>query len=189
MTTFFQSIKDWVRILFTHRHIIQQLEQSIKDRDIRISEFDTYVATWTEKLRGMQQACQNAEQTHEVLKREISTLHDHIVKINEGLAERDRLRVQVENLASVQERVQQLEIELNTKEALPPSSLPTVAPTSSISSKLREAPIAPEEEGMDQEMEGEIVNDGNTNNEKEFIPGRVRRHAMVFNSSSITHKG
>jgi predicted flap endonuclease-1-like 5' DNA nuclease len=44
-------------------------------------------------------------------------LRDHIAQLNEGLADRDRLRARVEKLESVQDRVHQLEVELSDREA------------------------------------------------------------------------
>ncbi|CUS36850.1 hypothetical protein [Candidatus Nitrospira nitrificans] len=100
-----------------HRETIQQFEQSLAERDRRISEFDMNLAARLDELHGSQQACRAAEQTQDVLKEEIRVLRDHIAQLNEGLADRDRLRVQVEQLASVQDRVHQLEVELSNREA------------------------------------------------------------------------
>jgi predicted flap endonuclease-1-like 5' DNA nuclease len=100
-----------------HRSIIQQLERSITERDRRISEFDAIAAAQTEELRGAQQTCQVADQAREVMEQEIRVLREHIVQLNEGLADRDRLRAQVEKLESLQGRVHQLEVELSDREA------------------------------------------------------------------------
>ncbi|MBS0184384.1 MAG: hypothetical protein JSS39_18510, partial [Nitrospira sp.] len=99
------------------RGTLQQFEQSLVERDRRISEVDANAAAQVAELRGAQQACQTAEQTHEVLKEEIRVLREHIAQLNEGLADRDRLRAQVEKLASMQDRVHQLEVELSDREA------------------------------------------------------------------------
>ncbi|MDC8450486.1 MAG: hypothetical protein LV473_19315 [Nitrospira sp.] len=100
-----------------HRGALQQFEQSLAERDGRISEFDKYMAVHTDELRGAQQACHAAEQTQEVLKEEIRVLRDQITQLNKDLADRDRLRTHLEKLASVQDRVHQLEVELSNREA------------------------------------------------------------------------
>jgi predicted flap endonuclease-1-like 5' DNA nuclease len=83
----------------------------------RKSEFDAIAVTQAEELRGAQQACGTAEQAREVLKEEIRVLRDQIAQLNEGLADRDRLRTQVKQLESAQGRVHQLEVELSDREA------------------------------------------------------------------------
>jgi predicted flap endonuclease-1-like 5' DNA nuclease len=100
-----------------HRTTIQQLEQTLADRDRRIKEFDALAAAHIDELRGSQQACQAAEQAREVLKEETRVLRDHIAQLNEGLADRDRLRTQVKQLETAQDRIHQLEIELSDREA------------------------------------------------------------------------
>ncbi|MDH4251691.1 MAG: hypothetical protein OEV27_10920 [Nitrospira sp.] len=100
-----------------HRGILQQFEQSLAERDRRISEFDTNTAAQTEKLHEAQQVCRTAEQAQEVLKEEIRVLRDYIAQLNEGLADRDQLRAEVEKLAEVRNRVHQLEVELSDREA------------------------------------------------------------------------
>ncbi|MDF0675486.1 MAG: hypothetical protein P0120_14280 [Nitrospira sp.] len=100
-----------------HRGTLQQFEGAIAERDRRISEFDASAAAQLDELRGVQQACRAAEHTHEVLKEEIRVLRDHITQLNEGLADRDRLRAHLEKLESVQDRVHQLEVELSDREA------------------------------------------------------------------------
>ena len=100
-----------------HRGAIQQFEQSLAERDGRISEFDKNMAAHLDELRGAQQACHTAEQSQEVLKEEIRVLRDQIAQLNKDLADRDRLRAHLEKLASVQDRVHQLEVELSNREA------------------------------------------------------------------------
>ncbi|MBI5673311.1 MAG: hypothetical protein HZC50_08745 [Nitrospirae bacterium] len=100
-----------------HRGVLQQFEQSLLERDHRISEFDNNMAAQIDELRGAQQTCHAAEHTQEVLKEEIRVLRDHIAQLNEGLADRDRLRAEVEKLAKVRDRVHQLEVELSDREA------------------------------------------------------------------------
>jgi len=100
-----------------HRNTIQQLERSLADRDQRIGTFDMSVAAQMEELRSAQQGCQAAEQAREVLKEEIRVLRDHIAQLNEGLADRDRLRTQVKQLEAAQDRIHQLEVELSDREA------------------------------------------------------------------------
>jgi predicted flap endonuclease-1-like 5' DNA nuclease len=100
-----------------HRSTIKQLEQSIAERDRRISKLDANVVAQADKLHGAQQACQTAEQAQEVLKEEIRVLRDHITQLNEGLADRDQLRAQVKKLESARDRVHQLEVELSDREA------------------------------------------------------------------------
>ena len=100
-----------------HRSTILQLERSLTERDQRISVFDTQVETHTEDLRAAHQASQSAEQAREVLKEEIRVLRDHITQLNEGLADRDRLRAQVKQLKAAQDRIHQLEVELSDREA------------------------------------------------------------------------
>jgi predicted flap endonuclease-1-like 5' DNA nuclease len=100
-----------------HRGTLKQLEQSLAERDRRISKFDASAAAQTDKLHEAQQACQTAEQAQGVLKEEIRVLRDHIAQLNEGLADRDRLRAEVEKLSKVRDRVHQLEVELSDREA------------------------------------------------------------------------
>ncbi|WHZ29970.1 MAG: hypothetical protein OJF51_004772 [Nitrospira sp.] len=100
-----------------HRDMIQQLERSIAERDRRIGEFDASAAAQADKLYEIQRAWRTAEQAQEVLKEEIRTLRDHITRLNEDLADRDRLRAQVAKLESAQDRVHQLEVELSDREA------------------------------------------------------------------------
>ena len=100
-----------------HRATIQQFEKSIAERDRRLSKVDTSTAAQAEELRRAHQACHAAEQAQEVLKEEIRVLRDHITQLNEGLADHDRLRAQLEKLESVQDRVHQLEVELSDREA------------------------------------------------------------------------
>jgi predicted flap endonuclease-1-like 5' DNA nuclease/chromosome segregation ATPase len=101
----------------THRSLIQQLEQSITERDRRITEFDTLAAAHMDELHGAQQTCQAAEQTRDVLKEEIRVLREQIAQLNESLADRDRLRAQVKKLEATQDRVHRLEVELSDREA------------------------------------------------------------------------
>ncbi|MGZ8381866.1 MAG: hypothetical protein ACXW4C_09255, partial [Nitrospira sp.] len=83
----------------------------------RISKFDANAAAQMDKLHEAQQASRTAEQAQEVLKEEIRVLRDHIAQLNEGLADRDRLRAEVEKFAKVRDRVHQLEVELSDREA------------------------------------------------------------------------
>jgi len=100
-----------------HRTTIQQLEQALAERDQRIDEFDRHATTHAEDLRAAQQTSLSAEQAREVLKEEIRVLRDHIAQLNEGLADRDRLRTQLKTFESIQNRVHQLEVELSDREA------------------------------------------------------------------------
>jgi predicted flap endonuclease-1-like 5' DNA nuclease len=83
----------------------------------RVSEVESIVAAQAEELRGAQQACRTTEQAREVLEQEIRVLRDHIAQLNEGLADRDQLRIRLEKLESAQDRVHQLEVELSDREA------------------------------------------------------------------------
>ena len=58
----------------------------------RVSEVESIIAAQTDELRGMQQTCRTAEHAREVTEQEIRVLREHITQLNEGLAERDRLR-------------------------------------------------------------------------------------------------
>lgn len=100
-----------------HRGIIQQLERALAERDQRIEAFDSQAATQAENLRAARQTSQSAEQAREVMEREVSALRDHIAQLNEGLADRDRLRSQVKQLETAQDRIHQLEVELSDREA------------------------------------------------------------------------
>ncbi|MDH5193626.1 MAG: hypothetical protein OEW32_08060, partial [Nitrospira sp.] len=100
-----------------HRTTIQQLERALAERDQRIGEYDSRAATQAEDLRTALHTSQSAEQAREVLKEEIRVLRDHIAQLNEGLADRDRLRTQVKQLETAQDRIHQLEIELSDREA------------------------------------------------------------------------
>ena len=101
-----------------HRGTIQQLEQSITERDHRISEFDSFAAAQADEVRDTLETCRTAEQAREVQKEEIRVLRDQIAQLNEGLAERERLRAQVKKLESARDRVHQLEVELSDREAV-----------------------------------------------------------------------
>ena len=82
----------------------------------RVSELNSTITALVNELRGAQQACQAAEQTHEVLKQEIRVLRGHIAQLNEGLADRDQLRTRWRNWF-VKGRSHQLEVELSDREA------------------------------------------------------------------------
>jgi len=101
----------------SHRGTIQQLERAMGERDRRISEIDASTAAQAEALRAAQQACRTTDQAREVMEQEIRVLREHITQLNEGLADRDRLRAQVEKLGSAQDRIHQLEVELSDREA------------------------------------------------------------------------
>ena len=75
--------------------MLQQLEKSIAERDQRIQQFDATAAAQADEVREAQQTCHAAEQAQEVLKEEIRVLREHITQLNEGLADRDRLRAQL----------------------------------------------------------------------------------------------
>lgn len=81
-----------------------------------MSEVELIAAARADQLREAQQACRTAEQGQEVLKEEIRVLRDHIAQLNEGLADRDRLRDQVKKLEWAQDRIHQLEVELSHRE-------------------------------------------------------------------------
>ena len=83
----------------------------------RVSEIESILATQTHELREAQQICRNAEQARDVMEREVGVLREHIAQLNEGLADRDRLRTQVKQLETAQDRIHQLEIELSDREA------------------------------------------------------------------------
>jgi predicted flap endonuclease-1-like 5' DNA nuclease len=100
-----------------HRGTIQQLEQSIAERDRRVSEFDSLAAAQADEVQDALEACRTAEQAREVQKEEIRVLREQIAQLNKDLAGRDRLRAQVEKLESTQARVHQLEVELSDREA------------------------------------------------------------------------
>ena len=100
-----------------HRGTIHQFERALAERDHRIGEFDTLTAAQIDELREAQQACRTAVQAREVMEQEIRVLREHIAQLNEGLADRDRLRAQVEKLESAQARIHQLEVELSDREA------------------------------------------------------------------------
>ena len=83
----------------------------------RVSEIDATAAAQAEELRNARQACRAADQAREVMEQEIRVLREHIAQLNEGLADRDRLRAQVAKLESAQDRIHQLEVELSDREA------------------------------------------------------------------------
>ena len=76
----------------------------------QVTELRSIIAAQTDELRGAQQA-------RDVLKEEIRVLRDHIAQLNEGLADRDQVRVRMEKLESAQDRVHLLEVELSDREA------------------------------------------------------------------------
>ncbi|MBX3331815.1 MAG: hypothetical protein KF722_15515 [Nitrospira sp.] len=100
-----------------HRGTLQQLEQTLAERDRRISEFDSFAAAQANEVQDALETCRTAEQAREVQKEEIRVLREQIAQLNEGLAHRDRLRAQVKKLESTQDRVHQLEVELSDREA------------------------------------------------------------------------
>ncbi|MBL8074383.1 MAG: hypothetical protein JNL29_08425 [Nitrospira sp.] len=75
-----------------------------------VEELKSIIAAQAEELRGTQQA-------REVLKEEIRVLRQHVAQLNEGLADRDQVRVRMEKLESAQDRVHLLEVELSDREA------------------------------------------------------------------------
>ena len=83
----------------------------------RVSDIEAILATQTHELRGAQQTCRNAEEARQVMEREVGVLREHIAQLNEGLADRDRLRTQVKQLEAAQDRIHQLEVELSDREA------------------------------------------------------------------------
>ncbi|HEX5544480.1 MAG TPA: hypothetical protein VFX10_03220, partial [Nitrospira sp.] len=83
----------------------------------RVNEIDATAAAQAEELRNAPQACRAADQVREVMEQEIRVLREHIAQLNEGLADRDRLRAQVAKLESAQDRIHQLEVELSDREA------------------------------------------------------------------------
>jgi predicted flap endonuclease-1-like 5' DNA nuclease/predicted nucleic acid-binding Zn-ribbon protein len=83
----------------------------------RANESASVAAAQAEELRGARQACRVADQAREVMEQEIRVLREHIAQLNDGLADRDRLRAHVEKLESLQGRVHQLEVELSDREA------------------------------------------------------------------------
>jgi predicted flap endonuclease-1-like 5' DNA nuclease/chromosome segregation ATPase len=100
-----------------HRGTLQQLERALAERDQRIGEFDSLAAAQADEVRDTLETCRIAEQTREVQKEEIRILREQIAQLNEGLADRDRLRTQLKKLEAVQDRVHQLEVELSDREA------------------------------------------------------------------------
>lgn len=82
----------------------------------RIGEFDAIAAAQAEELRAAQQAGRAADQAREAMEQEILGLREHIAQLSEGLADRDRLRTQVEELRSAQDRIHQLEVQLSDQE-------------------------------------------------------------------------
>ncbi len=92
-----------------HRSMLQQLEQTLAERDHRHRGVRCPAAAQTDELRGAQQTYRPAEQAREVLKEEIRVLREQITQLNEGLADRDELRAQVKKLESARDRVHQLE--------------------------------------------------------------------------------
>ncbi|HMS84798.1 MAG TPA: hypothetical protein PKD12_14195 [Nitrospira sp.] len=101
----------------THRAMIQQLEQALAERDQRIGAFDVSAATQADELRSAQQDCHTSEQVRILLKEEIRVLREQIIQLNEGLADRDQVRIRMEKLESAQDRVHLLEVELSDREA------------------------------------------------------------------------
>ncbi|MDC8450867.1 MAG: hypothetical protein LV473_21285, partial [Nitrospira sp.] len=100
-----------------HRGTLKQFEQSLAERDRRISKFDANAAAQTDKLHEAQQVCRTAERAQDVMKEENRVLRDQITQLNKDLADRDRLRAHLEKLSKVQDRVHQLEVELSDREA------------------------------------------------------------------------
>ncbi len=100
-----------------HRETIKQLEQAVAERDQRIHAFDASAAAQADDVREARQACQAAEQAQGVLKEEIRVLREQIAQLNDGLADREHLRVRMEKLESAQDRVHRLEVELSDREA------------------------------------------------------------------------
>ena len=100
-----------------HRGMIQQLEQTLAERDRRISEFDSLAAAQAGEVQDALEAYRTAEQAREIMKEEIRVLREQIVQLNEGLAHRERLRARVKKLEATQDRVHQLEVELSDREA------------------------------------------------------------------------
>jgi uncharacterized protein (DUF3084 family) len=51
-----------------HRNTLQQLEQTLAERDRRISEFDSFAAAQADEVRDTLETCRTAEQAREVQK-------------------------------------------------------------------------------------------------------------------------
>jgi predicted flap endonuclease-1-like 5' DNA nuclease len=100
-----------------HRGTLQQLEQTLAERDHRISEFDSFAAAQANEVQDALETCRTAEQAREVQKEEVRILREQIAQLNEELADRDKLRARMEKLESVRDRVHQLEVELSDREA------------------------------------------------------------------------
>jgi predicted flap endonuclease-1-like 5' DNA nuclease len=83
----------------------------------REGEFTAQAAAQALELQAAHQACQAAEQAREVMEQEVRVQREHIAQLNEGLADRDELRVRLKTFEAVQSRVHQLEVELSDREA------------------------------------------------------------------------
>jgi len=83
----------------------------------RMSELNSIMAAQANELRGAQQACLAAEQAQEVLKEEVRILREHIVQLNDSLADRELLRANMKKLESMQDPVHRLKMELSDREA------------------------------------------------------------------------
>ena len=109
-----EVLKEEIREFGDH---VAQLNEELAGRDHRISEVESILATRTNELHTAQQLCRTAEQARDVMEREVGVLREQIAQLNEGLADRDRLRAQVKKLEATQDRVHQLEVELSDREA------------------------------------------------------------------------
>ena len=109
-----EVLKEEIREFGDH---VAQLNEELAGRDHRISEVESILATRTNELHTAQQLCRTAEQARDVMEREVGVLREQIAQLNEGLADRDRLRAQVKKLDATQDRVHQLEVELSDREA------------------------------------------------------------------------
>uniref|UniRef100_UPI0011815492 hypothetical protein n=1 Tax=Nitrospira cf. moscoviensis SBR1015 TaxID=96242 RepID=UPI0011815492 len=76
----------------------------------QVNELKSVITAQADELRG-------AQQTREVLKEEIRVLREHVAQLNEGMADREHVRVRMEKLESAQDRVHLLEVELSDREA------------------------------------------------------------------------
>jgi len=95
---------------------VKELESEGSAARQRADELNTIMVTQASELHEAQQARLAAEQAQDVFKEEVRVLREHIAQLNDGLADRELLRANMQNVESMQDRIRRLEEELTDRE-------------------------------------------------------------------------
>ena len=95
---------------------VKELEAEESSARQHADELNAIMATQASELHEAQQARLAAEQAQDVFKEEVRVLREHIAQLNDGLADRELLRANMQNVESMQDRINHLEKELTDRE-------------------------------------------------------------------------